>query len=215
MENILFITMVIPKVGTNGWGLNVLNFNFLKTTGVIMRQIIFLFSLFLFSFASSQTTILLEVDGIKGNVTGTKGKDLISAMSFNHGVSMPMTVDRRNQHIPSGTASHQDMTITKYFDAASPALNNKCCLGTEIKSVKVHLWTINPAATPRDVEWATIILEGCFITSVSLGDGGDSPVETLTFSYRQITWDYYPGADGETNVPAGKISFTQKSEVKP
>ncbi len=127
----------------------------------------FLGFLTFFAIGYSQSTEFLEIASVKGNVSGPKGKDQINALSFNHGVSMPMTTDRRNQHIPFGEAIHQDFRISKYFDASSPVLKNQNCLGSEIKFVKCHLWTINHSLSPREVEWATITLEDCFVASIS------------------------------------------------
>ena len=133
--------------------------------------------------------IFWEIDVIKGVSTSLQGKDMIELLSFSHGVSMPMTMGPSNVNRSSGRCTHQDFTVAKFVDMTSPTLNLKCCTGEEIKSMKIHVWATDDAGKP--FEYLTDTFDGCIITSVSIGyGGGTQPVETVTFSYRKITWDY-------------------------
>ncbi len=143
--------------------------------------------------------IFWEIEGIKGESTSAQGKDMIELLSFNHGVSMPLTSGPSNTSRASGRAVHQDFTVTKHVDLASPTLNLKCCGGEDIKSMKVHIWKADAAGTP--IEYITYTFDSCILTSVSVGGGGDQPIETLTFSYKKITWAY---AQQLQSQPGGK-----------
>jgi len=44
---------------------------------------------------------------------------MIEVMSFNHGVSMPLTAGPSNTSRASGRCVHQDFTLTKTFELAS------------------------------------------------------------------------------------------------
>ena len=83
--------------------------------------------------------IFWEIEGIKGESTSAQGKDFIELLSYNHGVSMPLTHGPSNTSRASGRCVHQDFTVTKHADLASPTLNLKCCGGEDIKSIEVGL----------------------------------------------------------------------------
>lgn len=143
-----------------------------------------------------------EIDGIKGESLTAQGKNQIEILSFSHGVAMPLTAGPSNTSRASGRAVHQDFTVSKRFDIASPSLNLKCCGGEDIKQMKVHVWKADAAAAP--VEYLTYTFDSCIITSVSVGGGGDQPVETISFNYKQITWDYNKQKQDQPGGKEGK-----------
>ena len=148
--------------------------------------------------------IFWEIDGIKGESTSDQGKDMIEALSFNHGVSMPLTQGPSNTSRSSGRCVHQDFTVTKHVDLASPTLNLKCSGGEDIKSMKVHIWKADTSGKP--IEYITYTFDSCILTSVSVSGGGDQPVETVTFSYKAITWDYAQQKQTQPGGSKGKNS---------
>ncbi|MGK3989119.1 type VI secretion system tube protein Hcp [Sorangium sp. So ce136] len=132
--------------------------------------------------------VFLEIDGIKGESTSDQGKSMIELLSFNHGISMPLTAGPSNTSRASGRCVHNDFSVTKYLDIASPTLNLKCCGGDDIKSIKVHLWKADAAGKPH--KYMEYTFESCIITSVSVTGGSDQPIENLTFNYKIICWNY-------------------------
>ncbi len=154
--------------------------------------------------------IFWEIDGIKGESTSSQGKDMVELLSYNHGVSMPLTAGPSNTSRASGRCVHQDFTATKYVDLCSPTLNLKCCAGEDIKSMKIHVWKADAAGTP--LEYLTYTFESCIVTSVSVGGGGDQPVETVTFNYKKITWDYSQQLQKAPGGKKGKASTTWSLE---
>jgi type VI secretion system secreted protein Hcp len=133
--------------------------------------------------------IILDMgDGIKGesSLAGYEGK--IELLSFSHGVAMQMTGDISNSERTSGRPSHQDFTVTKYLDAASPVLNQACCEGKDFPQAHVIIGRNDGG---RLGELMRYTLSGVLISSISVGGGGgDKPVETLTLNYNKIEWSF-------------------------
>ena len=82
---------------------------------------------------------------VKGESNLTDFKDKMELLSFSHGVAMQITGDVSNSERTSGKPNHQDMTVTKYLDAASPVLNQSCCEGKPFPQVDIiiNTWVAN------------------------------------------------------------------------
>ena len=141
---------------------------------------------------------------VKGESTrgGYAGK--IELLSFSHGVAMQVTGDLGGSERTSGKPSHQDMTVTKYLDSASPVLNQSCCEGKMFPQVDIVIGRDDHGAVAELMRYT---LKNVAISSISIGGGGgDKPVETLTLNYNQISWNYSAqrqkgdGSEGKWNL---------------
>ena len=132
--------------------------------------------------------IFWEIDGIKGESTSDQGKDMIELLQYSHSMTQP--IDRNGSALGRaiGRVMHSDFTVTKYFDLASPILQEKCCGGNNIKSMVLHVWKAD--ATGKPVEYFTIGFAGCIISSIDISGSGDRPVETVSFNFQSIKWTY-------------------------
>lgn len=148
--------------------------------------------------------IFWEIDGIKGESTSEQGKEMVELLSYNHGVSMPLTAGPSNTSRASGRAVHQDFTVTKYLDITSPTLNLKCSGGEDIKAMKIHVWKADAAGKPH--KYMQYTFDSVIVTSVTVGAGGDQPIETVTFNYKKITWDYAQQLQAAPGGAKGKAS---------
>jgi type VI secretion system secreted protein Hcp len=140
---------------------------------------------------------------LKGEATqrGFEGK--IELLSFSHGVAMQITGDISNPERTSGKPNHQDLTVTKYLDRASPVLNQSCCEGRVFPQVAVIIGRDNHGQV---VELMRYTMKNVLISSISIGGGGgDKPVETVTLNYNQISWEFSTqkqegGSEGKWNL---------------
>lgn len=109
-------------------------------------------------------------------------------LSFSHGVAMQITGDLSNTERTSGKPNHQDMTVTKYLDAASPVLNQSCCEGKGFPQVDI---VIGRNDGGKVIEMMRYTMKNVLISSISVGGGGgDKPVETVTLNYHDIAWKF-------------------------
>jgi type VI secretion system secreted protein Hcp len=132
--------------------------------------------------------IYWEIDGIKGESTSDQGKDMIELLQYSCGMSMP--IDRNGSALGRtiGHVVHSDVSITKYFDLASPVLQEKCCGGDVIKTMKIHVWKAD--ATGKPVEYFTIEFADCIISSVDISGSNDRPTEAVSFNFQKVKWTY-------------------------
>jgi len=102
--------------------------------------------------------LLMKLDPpIDGTSTLDQYEKQIELLSFSHGVAMQITGDISNSERTSGKPNHQDFTITKYLDQASPKLNEACCKGDNFTSVEVVVarndkGAVLPLIRPFEVE---------------------------------------------------------------
>ncbi len=142
----------------------------------------------------------LKVKDINGKSTDDKHKDWIEVLSYSWGVSQSASGGGMQTE---GRANLQDLSITKELDIASPKLAEECAKGTRIDEVKMELCR----AGGKQEKYMEYTLEKCIVSSYSTGGGGGgTPVETITFNYGKIKWNYIKLDDKGSaagNVPGG------------
>jgi len=140
----------------------------------------------------------MKIDGIKGDATDEKFKDQIEVYSFGHSIHQPTGGPQTSAggHT-GGRVNHDEFTITKKLDTASPMLFLACCTGEPIKNAVL---TLRKAAAGQKT-FMTYTFETLIVASVSPtgSSGGDSlPQETVTLRYDKVTLEYTPiSSDGK------------------
>lgn len=158
--------------------------------------------------------ILLDLTSgkIKGEAQ-TKGfADQIDILAWSWGMSQSGTT-----HIGGGSGSGkvnvQDVSFTKYIDAASHALIQKCCTGEHIPSAKL---TVRKAGGDNPLDYIVLELNDVIITSVSTGGSGgeDRLTENVTLNFAKFKYTYTPqtasGGKGSANVATYDIAKNTK-----
>jgi type VI secretion system secreted protein Hcp len=144
----------------------------------------------------------LQIDGIPGESTDEKHKDWIEVLSYSHGVSQSGAGSRSSGGAAtSGRCNHQDFSIVKTLDKASPELNLYCCNGKHIKKMTLELCR----ATGDKQPYMDYLFEDVIISSISIGGGGGGiPTESVTFNYGKVEWVYVE-TDHETGKKLGQV----------
>jgi type VI secretion system secreted protein Hcp len=144
----------------------------------------------------------LKIDGIPGESTDANHKEWIEVMSYSSGVAQMAAGERSTGGAATGgRCSHQDISIVKELDKASPTINLYCCQGKHIPNVVIELCR----ATGNKEKYMEYKMEDVIISSVSVGGGsGGLPSESVTFNYGKLTWNYIQ-TDHKTGEAKGNV----------
>lgn len=147
-----------------------------------------------------------QIQDIPGESTDEQHQDWIEILSYNHGVSQP-----GSGSVSSGGSrtaercEHQDFSIIKTLDKASPKLNLFCCNGTHIPEVVVELCR----AGGDKQKYMQYKMTDVIVSSVRPGgssQGGENlPAEEVTFNYGKIEWTYTE-TDHASGAPKGDVT---------
>ena len=148
--------------------------------------------------------IFLKVKGVDGESQDDKHKKEIDVLSWSWGMS-----NSASAHVGGGAGSGkvnvQDISVTKYVDAASPVLLLACASGKHYDEATL---TIRKAGGDSPVDYLKVKMQTVFISSVSHGGttSDDRHTENVVLNFAKVNVDYTPqdakGAAG-TAVPMG------------
>jgi type VI secretion system secreted protein Hcp len=159
------------------------------------------------------TDAFLKIDGISGESTDEKHKDWIEILSYQHGMTQPVSVASGTGGRTAQRVSMADFSIDKVLDKSSPHLAQACCDGRHIKEVKVELCE----ASGDKHTFMVYTMENVIVASVQPrgSQGGDKPVEHVTFNFGKIKWEYTPiGHDGKPGSKVGPLGWNLEENKK-
>ncbi len=143
----------------------------------------------------------LKIPSIAGESNDEKHKDWIEITSFGYGVSNPVSTRAGK----SERASHQDFSIIKATDKASPHLFLACCDSRKLNEMRIELCR----ATQDKQKYMEIKLYNAYVTSYQPNgetSGKENlPTETVTFNYQKIEF-IYTETDRKTGRPKGDLT---------
>lgn len=147
----------------------------------------------------------LKIEGVPGESSDDKHKDWIEILSFHWGVSQPTTGAKRSAGGASSSRSdHQDFSIVKAMDKASPKLALFCSNGNHVPAVQIELCR----ATGDKQKYMEYKMTDVIVSAVRPGgssQGGEQlPLEEVSFNYGKIDLTYTE-TDHNTGKPKGDI----------
>ena len=145
----------------------------------------------------------LKIEEIPGESTDAGHEEWIELLSYSHGVSQPVSgAVSSGGSLSAERCDHQDFSIVKTLDKASPKLNLFCCNGQKLDKVSVELCR----AGGDKQKYMEYIMTEAIVTSVRPGgsaQGGEAlPLEEVSFKYGKIEWIYTPTKASEGAIPA-------------
>jgi type VI secretion system secreted protein Hcp len=157
------------------------------------------------------TSIYLQANPLKGQVTDDAHVDWIEISRFSFGVSQPTSS-------PGGTLGNQARADFHVFSVSKPTctasidLFQYCAKGTEIAKMELDVCQ----ASDKKICYWKFEFEHVTVQSIGI-DGGDSdrPMESVTFSYNLVKYTYTPIKDGAAGTAVGPKGWdlTKNAEV--
>ncbi len=134
---------------------------------------------------------------IKGSCTAAGHKDQILGQALEHKVEMPRSPQTG---LPTGRRVHGPLTITKYFDVASPVLFSALCSGEQMNEVVCSFW--QKKVDGGEEEYYKITLNDAIIVSIRpwisnvlLPENQNlQHMEDVAFTYSTIKWEHTLGS---------------------
>ena len=134
--------------------------------------------------------VYLQIDGIKGESNDDKHKDWIECMSVQWGVTQPKsaTASTGGGHTAE-RCEHQDITISKLADLASPILMQTCSAGKTIPKAKLEFMRADGQG--ERIKYFEIELENVLIGNVHPAVAeGSFMHENVGLKFSKAKWKY-------------------------
>jgi len=160
--------------------------------------------------------LVLKIDGVEGECTLDGYEDQIICHSYSHNVVNHLQTNVSNVGRSRGRVEHGDFVLSKNMDKSSPLLEYKCCIGANLGQIVFTV--LRTGGESPHTPMMIYTMDNAMVSSVATsGGGGDTPVETVTFNYTKIRWEYKvqafdvtePGsvaADWDVTLNAGEPS---------
>src|SRR5436190_10202947 len=148
--------------------------------------------------------IFLKMLPIKGESQDAKHKDEMQLLAWSWGMSQSGTTHEGTGG-GAGKVSVQDLSLTKYLDAASPLLQQACATGQHFDEATL---VVRKAGGKDPLEYLKLKLEEILVTAVTTGGSGgeDRLTENVSLNFRKFTTTYTSqSAQGAAGTP---VDFT-------
>ncbi len=147
----------------------------------------------------------IQIQDIPGESTDDKHGGWIEVLSYSHGLAQPTSGSSSSGGGRSAErCDHQDFSIVKTLDKASPKLALYCCNGAHIPKITVELCR----ASGDKQKYMQYVLSESIVSSVRPGgssQGGEElPLEEVSFNYGKIEW-VYTETDHKTGKAKGDV----------
>jgi type VI secretion system secreted protein Hcp len=131
--------------------------------------------------------MFLELDGVKGESVDKAHKGKIDILSWNWGLSNSGTFHHGSGG-GAGKASFNDISITKYIDAASPNIMLFCANGKHFAKGKI----IVRKAGENPLEYLHIDFDKVMVASYRTGGSGGEErlTENITLNFSKVKVEY-------------------------
>jgi type VI secretion system secreted protein Hcp len=129
----------------------------------------------------------LSADKIDGESKDSKYTGKIDVLAWSWGLSQSGTT-HSGSGSGAGKANFQDLSFTKYYDKASPNLQKACATGQHLAKAVL----ICRKAGGEQIDYITMTMENCLISSVSTGGSGGEErfTENVSINFGKFKIEY-------------------------
>ena len=152
--------------------------------------------------------MFLKIPGIDGESADQSHRGEIDILSWTWGMSQSGTTHLGSGG-GSGKVSVQDITLSKYVDASSPALLLGCCKGTHLDEAVL----VVRKAGESPLEYIRLTMKEVIVSQVSTGghDTEDRLTESVTLNFAEFKFEYQTqsrkgGKEGGARIAAWNIA---------
>lgn len=137
--------------------------------------------------------MFLDLDGVKGESVDKAHKGKIDILAWQWGLSNTGTFHHGSGG-GAGKASFNDITITKYIDAASPNIMLFCANGKHFAKGKI---IVRKAGGDSSLEYLTVEFDQVLVTSYATGGGSGQErlTENLSLNFAKVKIEYTTQSD--------------------
>jgi type VI secretion system secreted protein Hcp len=148
--------------------------------------------------------MFIKIGDIEGESTDGKHEKEVDVLSWNWGMSQSGTTHMGGGG-GSGKVAVNDLTFTKYVDAATHALMKACCDGSHYEEAKL---TVRKAGKDA-LEYIKLTMKEVIVTSVSTGGSGgeDRLTENVTLNFAEFKLEYTPQKPDGTGDSAKEVAW--------
>jgi type VI secretion system secreted protein Hcp len=147
--------------------------------------------------------MFIKIGDIKGESLDDAHKNEIDVLAWSWGMSNSGTTHMGGGG-GSGKANIQDLSFTKYIDLSSPKLQKACDVSQHFPEAKL---VVRKGGT-KPLEYVTITMTECLITSVATGGSGgeDRLTENVSLNFAKVKFEYK--LQGKDGASSGGDSYT-------
>jgi type VI secretion system secreted protein Hcp len=155
--------------------------------------------------------MFLKLGKLKGEAKDAKHKSEIDVLAWSWGASNSGTA-HTGGGAGAGKVNVQDMSVTKYVDLATPEILLAVCNGAHFDEATL---VVRKAGT-TPLEYITIVMTNCMITSLSTGGSGgeDRLTENVTINFEAFKFTYKEQTEKGTAGAAPSIGWNIAKNVK-
>jgi type VI secretion system secreted protein Hcp len=152
----------------------------------------------------------LKIDAIDGESQDANYKNQIQLHSFSWGGAQHSTVAGTGGS-GAGKVSLSDFSIMKTLDKASPKLFQAMTKGTHVATAQ--LTACKSAGASGGKPFLTLKFKELFVTSQQLSGASEVPSESVTFTYNEITMEYFVQDEKGNLTSTGAITYNTKTNA--
>ncbi len=132
-------------------------------------------------------SIFLKIAELEGSATSVGFEGQIGLLSMSHGLSLDCFSGGGTEGRTSGVSRHNDVVFTKVMDKNSVKFNEFCC---NVTPVPETVFTITRQKGDKLEPLVIYTLTDVLVSSYSVSAGQGNPVETVSFNYSTIKWEF-------------------------